>query len=288
MKFLSGERRSQQLKIDGAVKANQEAHMSQQMSGKSKFLSPVRRRIRRLILATIDKGWLGLKPLQTHVVICGFPRSGSTLLLLIAETCVSDAKTFGQERPALGYHAQNELRNHSLMITKKPDDILQTDEIRAFYASRKAQVRFILTMRDPRDILTSFHPSSSEGHYYVSPERWRKTCEHFRHASQFDDAIVVKFEDLVFQPSIVQQRLTEFIGWRVHTSFDQFHTKASPTFKGEAMHTLRPLDNSTINKWKQERHRPRIQSLLREMPELPERLIEMGYESDTLWTQDYE
>ena len=60
----------------------------------------------------IDKGWFGLNPLQTHVVVCGFPRSGSTPLLLIIETCVSKVKTFGQERPALGWHVQNEFRNH--------------------------------------------------------------------------------------------------------------------------------------------------------------------------------
>jgi hypothetical protein len=33
------------------------------------------------------------------------------------------------------------------------------------------------------------------------------------------------------------------------------------------------------------RHRDRIRHLLQEMPELPTRLIEMGYETDTSWTR---
>src|SRR4051794_35225986 len=81
----------------------------------SGMVQPIRRNMKRLILRTIDRGWLGLNPLVRHIVICGFPRSGSTLMLLIAETCVADAKTFGgQERKALGYDVQHAFRNHPI------------------------------------------------------------------------------------------------------------------------------------------------------------------------------
>src|SRR5438045_94468 len=50
----------------------------------------IHRRIKGLMLKAIDNGWIGLRPLRTHVVVCGFPRSGSTLLQLMIETSVAD------------------------------------------------------------------------------------------------------------------------------------------------------------------------------------------------------
>jgi hypothetical protein len=43
---------------------------------------------------TVDAGLPGLTPLQKHVVVCGFPRTGSTLLQLMVEACVEDVLTF--------------------------------------------------------------------------------------------------------------------------------------------------------------------------------------------------
>ena len=223
-----------------------------QGSSSKGVIAKLRSKAKKQVIEAIDNGWFGLKPLQTHVVVCGFPRSGSTLLLLIIETCVADVKTFGQERPALGWHVQNELRNNPYLVSKKPDDVLRTDEIREFYSSRKANVQFVLTMRDPRAVLTSFHARFGEGSYYVSPERWRNTYKHFQSASHHDDTIIIKYEDLITNPGEVQSRLTDLVGWKVHLPFDQFHAQASSEFKGQALNTLRPLDKSTIEKWRHE------------------------------------
>src|SRR5438876_10493789 len=50
------------------------------------------RGVREALFKGIDAGWYGFRPLRTHAVICGFERSGSTLLQLMIETCVSDAR----------------------------------------------------------------------------------------------------------------------------------------------------------------------------------------------------
>ena len=252
------------------------------------LISKLRRKAKKQVFEAIDKGWFGLNPLQTHVVVCGFPRSGSTLLLLIIETCVSHVKTFGQERPALGWHVQNEIRNHPFLVSKKPDDVLRADEIRDFYSTRKANVQFVLTMRDPRAVLTSFHARFGEGNYYVSPERWRNTYKHFQQVSESEDSVTIKYEDLIINPSSVQTRLTDLVGWNVHLPFEQFHTHASAEFKGKALNKLRPLDKSTVDKWRQDKHRDRIRTLLKEMPELPDILMETEYEADKNWIAQYE
>jgi hypothetical protein len=253
------------------------------------IIATPRHTIKRLINAVVDSGWFGLSPLQTHIVICGFGRAGSTLLQLMVETCVSNVRSFGAERLAASA-AQYAFRNHTYMVSKAPFDVFWVDEIRAFYASRRADARFVLTVRDPRAALTSVHPvfpTDQPDGYFANPTEWVAYYEHVRYAQQFDDAMTVKYEDLICRPAEVQRRMTEFIGWHVHLSFDQFHTAAPPNFDRNSLNGLRPLDPSRVDAWRQEKHRARIRRVLCEIPKLPEYLIELGYEHDTKWVRDY-
>jgi Sulfotransferase family len=249
----------------------------------------LRRGVKRLMFKAIDNGWFGLCPLDTHIVICGYIRSGSTLLLLITETCVADAKVYNVELPAAGV-ARNPLRhrNRPFMVTKFPADVFHMDEIRAMYASRRANVRFILTKRDPRSVLVSHH--SKHPGYVLTPELWKYYYQAFRHAQEFDDTFVVKYEDLVRDPNGVEKPLADFIGWTVRVPFGDFYTHVSPEIPHDSalnLNGLRPLDKSGIASWKKPEHRARIRSLLHALPELPDCLIEMGYETDTSWVEPY-
>jgi hypothetical protein len=257
---------------------------------RKRLLGPLRRGTKQLLLTAFDSGWLGLRPLRAHVVICGFTRSGSTLLLLMAETCVSEARTFGEEVSALAA-AQFAFRNHSVMITKDPGDIFFIDEIRAFYATRRANARFVVTVRDPRAVLTSKHkehPNRQPGGYYEIPEEWHAYYEQIRYEQQFDDVLTVKYEDLVTDPGGVERRLSRFIGWTVHLPFEQFHSHVSPGFKfTQPLNGVRPPDPTRIDSWRGDEHRERIRYILHALPQLPHCLIAMGYEHDTEWTKDY-
>jgi hypothetical protein len=237
----------------------------------------------------VDSGWFGLRPLQTHVVVCGYPRAGSTLLQLMVEACVCDVRTFGTEFEAL-VAAPYALRNRPYLFTKDPNDVFYLDEIRAFYASRRADVRFILTVRDQRAVLTSIQDAgktSQPDGYWLDPARWDSYHEHVRYAQQFDDVLTVEYQDLVCHPDEVQRRLTDFIGWRVHMPFDQFYKAVPRDFDQRPLNGLRPLDPTRLDAWRQPKHRARIRRLLREIPRLPDYLVEMGYEPDAGWVQDY-
>ena len=69
--------------------------------------------------------------------------------------------------------------------------------------------------------------------------------------------------------------------------FDQFHAAVPEHFDTRALNGVRPLDKSSLTKWRTPKHRDRLHQLLSEIPELPDRLIEMGYEADTDWTREY-
>src|ERR1017187_567162 len=84
------------------------------------IIMPARHLMKRSINTVVDSGWFGLRALQSHVVACGYPRSGSTLLQLMIETCVSDVRVFGTEYEAV-VAAPYALRNRPYMFTKDPD-----------------------------------------------------------------------------------------------------------------------------------------------------------------------
>jgi hypothetical protein len=251
-------------------------------------LWPIRRRLRSLAIRVIDTGWLGHTPLDAHLVICGFPRSGTTLLHLMVQTAVPAARSFPQERSGFGVAQSHWPGKVRYLITKRPNDIFWIDEIRGFYAAlgTKTRARFVICVRDPRAVLTSRH-EVNKADYWVTVERWRSIYDHYRYATRFADVCVVEFEDLLRRVDTVQRRLTDLVGWTPAFGFEEFHQHVPQNFDTRALNGVRSLDTTTLDRWKRPEDAERIKQLLQEMPELPERLIEMGYEVDDRWTLAY-
>lgn len=249
------------------------------------LLTPLRRRLRNVYIAATDRGWFGLTPLQTHVVICGFPRSGTTLLQLMLETSTPDALAFGRERSGLGVARYTLPGRHPILISKKPNDIFWVDEIRDYYRGRRTQVRFVISLRDPRAVLTSVFVDKPG--YCVPSDKWQSVNEHIRYQRQFSDVMLVEYRDVVERPEDLRRQLAGFIGYEKLKRFDQFHTSVPEHFDTRALNGVRPLDRSAFDKWREPRHVPRIRQILSELPELPLYLVDMGYEADTSWTREY-
>lgn len=246
------------------------------------FIQP----LRKLFNRACESGWFGGSPLKRHVVVCGFPRSGSTLLQLMIESCVADIRTYGRERRGTEAAACYR-RTHPTMMTKRPSDIFTISDLRTFYSSRGADVRFVLMVRDPRDVLTSIHHSRPDD-FYVSAERWRAIWEYWQWAAPADDVCTVRYEDLVSNPGRLEAALTSFLGWNVVRPFSEFHQAVPDNFDVRALNGVRKADRESISRWRHARYDEKLRALLRfELPELPQRLIELGYERDKTWTRRY-
>lgn len=242
--------------------------------------------LRRIQVAWQDSHWSRGPKLRTHVVMCGFPRSGTTLCQLMAQSCVKDLTCFPREVCGLDA-AQFAPRRHEIMLTKRPRDVFLIPEIREFFRTHPAQVRFVLITRDPRAVLTSMHPAKPD-RYFISIELWRAIYEHWKWSALWDDTVVVRFEELVRDPKVIEERLARFIGWQVHHPFADYYSVAQPDFNIRPLNGLRPPDPKNIDRWRAEKYRDRIVSLLTtELPELPQVLVEMGYEPDDSWTRSY-
>lgn len=196
-----------------------------------------------------------------------------------------NAKSFSKELAAI-YAAYLVDRNHSLLISKRPNDIFCIDEIRLLYSRRRPSVRFVLTTRDPRAVLTSRHPATPDD-YYVEARRWQAIYALVRANAHRDDCHIVRFEDLVTRVNQLQADVASFIGIQPQRQFDRFQEFIPEGFQQTALNGLRALDSGVVNKWREPLHQNRIRSLLREIPTLPEALIELGYESDEDWIRGY-
>ena len=261
-------------------------------SATGRWRKSAEQRTKKILRIAIDNGWAGLKPLNRHVVICGFPRTGSTLLQLMIESCVDDVKTFDGEVEAL-WAAPWALRNHTHMLTKFPRDIGQVTAIREYYRHHTGAAQFVLMLRDPRAVLTSMHKAyPSDQGYYVSFERWQAIFERFRRIARDSDVAVVRYEDLVRDPDTVGTTLAETVGWNMRRPFAQYElyldqkAHARDSMTEGALGGLRAVEASRISGWRQPQHLPRLRAMLEAIPDMPAHLIELGYEQDERWIDE--
>ncbi len=231
-------------------------------------------------------GVLGLRPLRKHILICGFSRSGTTLLQLMLENAIPETRPFGRETG--GWRAATYCwRNHAKAITKVPHDVFRLTPLRNFYSSRKVDLKIILMLRDPRDVLTSRRKTGEPQGYVVSSERWRRYYEAFKRQESEPDVMTIRYEDLVADVEYQQKRVEAFTGETMAVPFSHFNEVERPDFDTSTLNGLRPIEQSLIARWAAPSHEERIRQLLNELPELPQALIDLGYATDTGWIEEY-
>jgi len=233
----------------------------------------------------LQQGLLGGTPLQHQLVICGFPRSGTTLCQLMLEACVDHVGTAGRERRALQIGRYGN-RCFPAFVSKRPKDLFLIPEIAKWYQDRSIRVQFLVMHRDPRAILTSRH-FSRPTEYYFSPELWLQYYPHWKWAIQRSDVLSLSYEQLVANPRQTQQRILNFTGWRAAHDFSTFHQRVPRRFDGRALNGLRPLETKRLQAWMSAEHYSRIHQLLRQIPEFPRLLIDDGYEPDQQWVRAF-
>lgn len=229
-----------------------------------------------------DRGWFGRTPLDTHLVVCGFPRAGTTLVDLVVRHCVADVWGWPEEVPGL-LAAVDANRDHRFMCTKDPRDVHRLDALRGHYASNPGRLHAVVVVRDPRDVLTSTHDGypPSRG-YYCEPDRWRRVWRAVRGVEDDADVTLVRYEDLVRRPEVVQEALTATLGWDLRRPFARYHegvveeaTHLDAMTRG-ALGGLRPLDDSSIGRWRDPLHAARLRRCRAILPELGEAVARFG------------
>ncbi|MDX1491936.1 MAG: sulfotransferase [Pseudohongiellaceae bacterium] len=211
-----------------------------------------------------------------HIHIVGCPRSGTTLMMELMSACFAHDECCDHEISIFEPVPQG----IDLYISKKPTDILHIKHI----FEKDPELFVINVVRDPRAVFTSKHHSNRDI-YFCNYKIWKKcdlAAQSFENHERF---LTIRYEDLVDQPDACQDLIAnKFPFLQKKHPFSQYHKVAAPPENAlKAMEGLRPVNSTSLDKWKQ--HLPRVKEQLQRNPSLTTDLIRRDYESSTEWEE---
>ena len=170
--------------------------------------------------------------------------------------------------------------NPGLYFSKQPTDIRHIHRVIA----QDSNLFVLNLLRDPRDVVSSQH-QSKPGLYFCNLRVWIECYRCAKRLEGHPRFWTVRYESLTSDPDAIQQDIVRQFPFLTQTNrFSEYHRHARPSSNSQnAMSGLRPITGDRQRNW--EKHLPRIKSQLDRYPDLPDLLIESGYEKDRAWTQ---
>lgn len=241
---------------------------------------------------------------QQQLVVCGYPRSGTSLLYnMLASTLNGEFKFTDFENYFI--HHVHKLGN---IATKAPLDILHTKFIDRLNIHNK-NIIILIMIRDVREIITSRHPIFPDK-YFIGHDfsywpqdggfnKWKydapgviRISKEIRNALGRRDVLLIKYEDLTSDPNRIQNKIKQIFGLKFNGVFSKYEeqSKSLPyRYSGK----YKPRDASLVlegesvkkreKRWMNPKYRDRIVDEFEKCPELFELLVEYGYEEDNSW-----
>jgi hypothetical protein len=245
-------------------------------------------------------------PPKKQVVVCGYPRSGTSLLYNMLSSSL-EGFTFGEFES----RALNSIWMYGDHATKRPRDVADLPRLVEENVHGK-RILAIVLIRDLRDVITSLHPQIPDRYYCDYEGRWTPRGEYPYRVVRTDDGVrsieaaierakdlegieleFVRYEDLIEDPDAVQDRLAKFLGVQFTERFAEFHRfpgRHAYRYEGKRRASNPDLvreggevDRSRRGRWRREEHRPRIHEQFGAHPQLFEILERYGYERDRHW-----
>ena len=232
-------------------------------------LAPIIRRI-NLARSLNERGIL-----PRRIIICGSPRSGTTLMNELMK-CYDAVYVMNREESALRFPYM--VTGKKFVVTKHPLDFRRLDKIIAVFDEP-----FILFMlRDPRDVVVSRHYKQNNN-YLVNFRVWLEAIQAYESLT-YDKKILIRYEDLTNAPGTIQREIAERIGLSVNMNFKDFYKNVDATHQDiKSLGSIRPIDPKNSGKYLKREHANRIIEQLQKYPEFSECVIRYGYEKDRSW-----
>lgn len=268
-------------------------------------LQPERGSIRRL-RAGLHRIRRLLLPRKRQIVICGYPRGGTSLLYNMVSSTIAGFVCEEFERTCL-----ETIRANENGVSKRPLDVFVVHKLPRSNVHRK-RLAVIVVIRDIRDVITSVHPNVPHDHFigyeasyevgatypyspalhYPGVGEYHETIQQILQNPDID-TILVRYEDLVDDPDGVQRVLAGRLGCRFRRRFSEFHLhSARHAYKYEGSRKAvdpslvrenQAVSGARVGKWRSPRHAQRIRQEFSAHPELFDILQADGYEKDNAW-----
>jgi hypothetical protein len=198
-----------------------------------------------------------------HLVLCGCPRSGTSLLYTMMRTSAGHA-AFAPPNEASARSTRRRFSRR--LITKRPLDVFEVQQIVSELGGFR-NLFFLLSIRDPRDLVSSRHPSvpnqffqGVDYQFFISRDALSLSKPGI--AACFDairavgkmpnlQVLSVRYEELTREPEKLRQVLNDLTRMPFARPFSDFARDEVPPSLAVAMNGVRPVQTSASPAWLQ-------------------------------------
>lgn len=237
---------------------------------------------------------------EQKVLITGCARSGTSLILYLMRY-FDNTLIVEEETNPFNDLSAFETPGKRLVI-KCPQGQQMDDEERALGDfSRYGEIKtlqdvidhgfkIILIIRDSRDVLVSKHYLSE--YYWTTAPRWLHSTNHVlkMQETKNPNILFLYFEDFVEKPDVNLNKISEFLGCGYSQNYKEFYKDIDQDLDiAKAMNKPRPITTDNIGNWCKPEHHKRMCYLARHYgKQLSKQLINLGYEKDDDWLQQFQ
>jgi len=248
--------------------------------------------------------WLVFRKKYKQLIVCGYPRSGTSLIYNMLSTSLEGFKFNKFE--ILSIYRIHRLGN---IATKSPMDIFNINNLLDINIHKKELI-VIIMIRDIRDIITSKHPLFPDEYFIGYDHSWWPQDANFNEWDYDGEGIkaiydeinrlsgetnvkIIRYENLIAKPDEIQEELRKEFGLCFSAKFSDFYKnqdriaysykdKTAPK-NANLVRENKKVDQTRKGKWKQKEHRQRIWEQFNRFPEMMNILISYGYEENENW-----
>lgn len=212
---------------------------------------------------------------RIHITSSG-PRTGSTLLAEVMKVCYDIDCYCDHEAPLC--RSNSSFGSCNNILTKNPSE---TKDIKRIL-SWDPNLYIICIVRDPRDMICSFH-GRIQDMYYCDLQYWHNFVKDYNNLNGNKRVLFIRYEDFTNNPNETQNIISTFLPFlKERHDFSDFHLYAKPVDDSlKALKNLRPIQSSGIGNWKE--HLPRIKHQIQKYGSIDDSLSKFGYEINGEW-----
>lgn len=214
---------------------------------------------------------------RIHITSSG-PRTGTTLLTEVFKNCFNIDCSCDHEASIA--NSTSSFGNCNVVLTKHPSETRYLDKILSY----SNNLFVVCVIRDPRDMIVSFHGLDSEK-YFCGLNYWFEFLKDYKKLKNNPRFILLKYEDFTKAPDKTQEYLEQRLPFLERKNkFSEYHLHAKPDdYTLRALNSLRPIESKGLGNWKQ--HKPRIKQQISKHGNLTKSLIYFDYEKDESWLE---
>lgn len=202
------------------------------------------------------------------LAILSNPRSGTSLLthLVLGSFDIINSSLY---RPVFDNYDEHDIYSYRVLL-------------RDIDTSRLEEYRLISIIRDPRDVVSSIHPSWET--YMIDFEKWYSNFIEQEKLFCHPSVCVVWFEDLIRNPRRVENTIGSFLGLSSSVSFYYCYTTYDSLSLGrqkemeKEMGGARELDPNMVGRWRRPVCKSRVDKQIKKYPWIVSELSYLGYE----------